>query len=97
VVLTYQIRKVDAHNRPSGKGCPFLGHVPADAAAPRDVLGKDHPDTLARINNPAMSFDQQGKYAEAKAIRRRADGKLEQTMLLTHHSNQTLEATARKK
>jgi hypothetical protein len=35
------------------------------------VLGKDHPDTLMSMNNLAESLDQQEKYAEAEAIRRR--------------------------
>lgn len=34
------------------------------------VLGKDHPHTLMSINNLANSLDEQGKYAEAEAIRR---------------------------
>ena len=34
------------------------------------VLGKDHPDTLASMNNLAISLRNQGKYAEAEAIYR---------------------------
>jgi hypothetical protein len=37
------------------------------------VLGKDHPDTLASMMNLASSLDSQGKYAEAEAIRQRAN------------------------
>jgi cytochrome c-type biogenesis protein CcmH/NrfG len=33
------------------------------------VLRKDHPDTLAIMNNLAISLDQQGKYAEAETTR----------------------------
>jgi tetratricopeptide (TPR) repeat protein len=36
------------------------------------VLGKDHPDTLASMNNLAESLRQQGKYAEAEAMHRQA-------------------------
>jgi hypothetical protein len=34
------------------------------------VLGRDHPDTLASMNNLATSLRQQGKYAEAEAMYR---------------------------
>jgi hypothetical protein len=34
------------------------------------VLGKNHPDTLASMNNLATWLHQQGKHAEAEAVHR---------------------------
>jgi hypothetical protein len=34
------------------------------------ALSDDHPSTLARMNNLAEVFRQQGKYAEAETLRR---------------------------
>ena len=36
------------------------------------VLGVEHRDTLASVNNLALAFQQQGKYEEAEAMHRRA-------------------------
>jgi tetratricopeptide (TPR) repeat protein len=48
------------------------------------VLGKDHPDTLASMNNLALSFHQQGKYAEAEAMHRQTL-QLKETVLGKDH------------
>jgi hypothetical protein len=34
------------------------------------VLGKEHPDTLTRMNNLALVLGKQGKYEEAEAMHR---------------------------
>lgn len=62
-----------------------------------EVLGIDHPITLASISHLTNSLHQQDKYAEAEAIQRQVDGKSEQIMLLTEHPNSTLDAAANKK
>ena len=62
-----------------------------------EVLGIDHPITLASISHLTNSLHQQDKYAEAEAIQRQADGKSEQIMLLTGHPNSILDAAANKK
>lgn len=36
------------------------------------VLGPDHPDVAASLNNPASLYDSKGKYAEAEPLHRRA-------------------------
>jgi tetratricopeptide (TPR) repeat protein len=36
------------------------------------VLGAEHPDTLASVNNLGNVLDRQGKYDEAEAMHRRA-------------------------
>jgi tetratricopeptide (TPR) repeat protein len=38
----------------------------------REVLGPEHPDTLANMNNLAAVLNSQGKYEEAEAMHRRA-------------------------
>ena len=50
------------------------------------VLGKDHPDTLASMNNLAISLRNQGKYVEAEAIDRQTL-QLKETVLGKDHSN----------
>ena len=62
-----------------------------------EAFGKDHPNTLASISNLADSLHQQAKYAEAGAIQRQADGKSEQTILLTQHSSSKLDSAANRK
>jgi Tfp pilus assembly protein PilF len=48
------------------------------------VLGKDHPDTLASMNNLATSLCQQGKYAEAEAMQQQTL-QLKETVLGKDH------------
>jgi tetratricopeptide (TPR) repeat protein len=48
------------------------------------LLGKDHPDTLASMNNLAVSLCQQGKYTEAEAMDRQTL-QLRETVLGKHH------------
>ncbi|KFY96798.1 hypothetical protein V500_02302, partial [Pseudogymnoascus sp. VKM F-4518 (FW-2643)] len=48
------------------------------------MLGKDHPDTLASMNNLAIALDKQGKRAEAEAMHLQTL-KLRETMLGKDH------------
>jgi tetratricopeptide (TPR) repeat protein len=48
------------------------------------VLGKEHPDTLASMNNLAVSLRQQGKYVEAEAMHRQTL-ELKETVLGKEH------------
>ncbi|KAH8588542.1 hypothetical protein B0O99DRAFT_746711 [Bisporella sp. PMI_857] len=48
------------------------------------VLGKEHPDTLATINNLAISLDRQSKYADAEAMHRQTL-QLKETVLGKEH------------
>jgi Flp pilus assembly protein TadD len=55
-------------------------------------LGPTHPDTATSLNNLALLYDAQGKYAEAEPLLRHALAIYEKQLGFQHPTTQTIRA-----
>ncbi len=81
-VLNKQIHQLFGQGK-FAKAVPLAKQV---LAARERVLGKEHPDTLASVNNLAVLYQAQGRYGEAEPLLKRAL-KTEERVLGKEHSS----------